>query len=137
MGPYSCDTCSLDCLTCDLDQHGSALHPGCGVIVAVPCPATVIPRLLWANLAEDEGTSAVSEDIVMEVGLNMGVQIGVRGKGRVIQDPREERESSHADSTMQSRGGHYGIDSVQIFHFHFRVASDWHWMNRREREGLK
>lgn len=69
--------------------------------------------------------SAVSEEIVMKDRMNIGVHIGLRDKDRVIQDPGEERECSSADFTVQHGSGQFRIGSVQIFHFHFRMASNW------------
>ena len=120
-------------ITCDSDQHSYTLEPGPGVIVAIPDPAAVIPRLLWAELSEDEGSSVVGEG---KVRPNLGIRISLRGKNRAVQEPGDVRESSSANLTAQPGGGQFVVGSVQMFHLHFHVTSNWDWTDRDERDRL-
>lgn len=123
----------LDPLTCYSDPDGCTLHPGTGVVVAVPGPAAVIPRLLWAQLGQKEGSSMVSKGIVRLGGLNKGNHVGLQRKNTVVQKPGDKRKSSSGDLTRQSGSGKYGISSVKIFNLHAYIASNWNWTNKEER----
>lgn len=119
-------------LTCDLDQLGCTLHPAPRVIIAVPGPAAVIPWLLWADFREDEGSSSVSEGKMRLDGLDVGIQMWLRGEDRVIQEPWDVRESSSTDMTAQPCCSQLGVSCVQIFHLHFHISSNWNWIEREE-----
>lgn len=121
-----------------MDQLSCTLHPGPRVIVAVPGPAAVIPRLLRAELSEDEGSSSVSEGNVRQDGLSVGIRMRLRGKDRVIEEPGDVRKSSSADVTAQPCCSQFGISCVQIFHLHFHISSNWNLTDKEEgREGHK
>lgn len=124
--------CIKDVVTCDLDQYGFALHPGPGVIIAVPRTAAVKPRLLWAQAGHKKGSAAVGEGVATQERLNTSVHVCLRGEDRSIQQPGHTRESPPADSTPQSGSSHSGICSIEIIQLHYHIAPHWDWSNRRQ-----
>ena len=106
---------------------------GPAVLIAVPDPAAVIPRLLWGELSEDECLSTVGEGNLSQVILRLDVHMCLRGKDRVVQEPGDLRKGSSADHTPQHGGGKLGVGSVEIFHLRCHVTSNWDWANVEER----
>lgn len=127
------DNFKIHIVTCDLNQYGFALHPGPGVIIAVPCTAAVKPRLLWAQTGHKKGSSTVGKGVVMQQRLSMRVHVCLRGEDRSIQQPGHMRKSPPADATPQPGTCQFGIGSVQIIHLHYHIASDWDWSNSRQK----
>lgn len=80
----------------------------------------------------------VGEDIVRQDRLKT-VHVCLRGKHRIIKQPRNVGEGSSADFTAEPGGGQFGVGSVQMFNLYFHITSDWNWMNReyRERKEIK
>ncbi|TNN45157.1 hypothetical protein EYF80_044653 [Liparis tanakae] len=93
-------------------------------------PFAVIPRLLWAKLGQNEGSPTVGQGAAVPDGGNMGVHVCLRGKAGVVQEPRDVRESASADMAAELGSRQYGVSTVEIFNFHFHIASDWNWRKK-------
>lgn len=117
-------------LTFDLHQNRCALHPGPCCVVAVPRLAAVVPRLLWAELGQEQCLALVGQG-VLGAACGLGAIVGVLvhlGRHRVVvEEPGHVGKGPPAEPAVESGCGRFWVGTVEVLDVHCHFTSDWDW----------